>query len=239
MQSEHEKFFGTFSPKKNATFFNEADPNLHISSKNCLNMHLKTPTKGASHIFLKRNTYYFRFAFPLVLKKRLGYSEIRISLRTGYRRQALNHGQVLYGNLREMLMSNPELDYSTIKTRLNDLLMKLMGQIDHQERKQLSFQMAAPGRKSILKYPDLKHTQNGYSNIPINLFPKDKNRDLLDKLVDVDKISILSHMVNDGAFSESEISSNKDEILDCYPFFFDRLQSYKVRGKSKQILQPV
>ncbi|WP_368356355.1 DUF6538 domain-containing protein [Desulfolutivibrio sulfodismutans] len=41
-----------------------------------------------TYLYLKGNLYYFRYAFPKALRDLLGHTEIRISLKTGYVREA-------------------------------------------------------------------------------------------------------------------------------------------------------
>ena len=44
--------------------------------------------RPGSHLYLKSNVYYFRYVFVEPYAERIGRSEIRLSLRTGYARKA-------------------------------------------------------------------------------------------------------------------------------------------------------
>ena len=79
-----------------------------------------------SHLCLKRNIYYFRFVLNGDLRQYLGCSEIRISLRTAYVREASDRSKQLYCLLKTILKERPVLTYSEIKTRLNRLLAALV-----------------------------------------------------------------------------------------------------------------
>jgi hypothetical protein len=214
MPFEQKTSFGTFSPKIISTFFQTTDFCFDLSQK-------KTPPKSRTsiktvptHVYLKNNIYYFRYAFPLVYKKRLGYSEVRLSLRTGYKRQAQEYARILYGNLMELLMVTPELDCSTIKIRLNNLLLKLMKRIDHEDNLKLSVPLTSPGTKPVLSYPDLSKSREIFKEVSNGI------------LVQLDEDRVLTQLNEDGALSELETSKNRETIIRSYEWFYNTLRSY-------------
>ncbi len=79
-----------------------------------------------SHLYLKGNFYYFRFSFNSELRKRLGYSELRLNLGTGRIRQAKNLAGPLYLHLKNLLGSPEMLDHKEIKRRLNRYLQLML-----------------------------------------------------------------------------------------------------------------
>ncbi len=150
-----------------------------------------------------------------------GYSEIRFSLRTGYKKQAQEYARILYGNLRELLMSEQKLDYPSIKIRLNKLLLKLMHQVDHKDRLKISFPMALPGLKPVLAYPDLSQAKERLKEVANGL------------LIKFEKNHVLAQLSKDGAFSKQETLKNRASILRSYPLFYTTLHSYAyAHGKS-------
>ncbi|MBG0789925.1 MAG: site-specific integrase [Desulfovibrionaceae bacterium] len=127
MTSKPQNDFGTFHSKKSSTFFEKDDLTPNFEKKSRPTQSRKRTSKGPTHVYLKKSTYYFRYVFTPPERQQVGYSEIRLSLRTGYKRQAQEYARVLYGNLKEELIANSTLDYSTLKKRLTTLLQKLMG----------------------------------------------------------------------------------------------------------------
>nr|WP_321257907.1 site-specific integrase [uncultured Pseudodesulfovibrio sp.] len=150
MQSEHEKSFGTFSPKKKLTFF-QNDVSYPKSSQENHQRDTSTASKRTStHVYLKKNIYYFRYAFPLADKERLGYSEIRLSLRTAYKREALEYAKILYAELKGALMGSSTLTYSEIKIRLLNKLKELHPRLESRNEYAHALETAS---QNILGYP--------------------------------------------------------------------------------------
>jgi len=221
MSSKPEKILGTFPSKKNVTFFQVPDHHLIFPQKRRPPEDRTGSRRNPTHVYLKKNTYYFRYAFPLVHKQRLGYSKIRFGLRTGYKKKAQEYARILYGNLRELLMSEQELDYPSIKIRLNKLLLKLMHQVDHKNAFKISFPMALPGLKPVLEYPDLSQAEERLKEVANGL------------LVKFEKNHALAQLSKDEAFSEQETLENRATILRSYPSFYTALRSYAyAHGKS-------
>lgn len=63
----------------------------------------KTPT----FFYLKQGIFYYRCIFSEPLRQRMYHSEIRISLRTGYRAQALRIARILHGYLLTITEGTP------------------------------------------------------------------------------------------------------------------------------------
>ncbi|MDD4732499.1 MAG: tyrosine-type recombinase/integrase [Desulfovibrio sp.] len=80
-----------------------------------------------SYLYLRGSLYYFRYAFSDVEKAEIGRSEIRISLRTGYRREAQPLASALYTEIQH-LMKDSMLDYMEIRRRMNEVLCRLLEQ---------------------------------------------------------------------------------------------------------------
>lgn len=79
-----------------------------------------------SYLYLKGNLFYFRYAFPKVYRDRLGRAEIRISLETGYKREARARAMSLHSKLQIFLASGVMDDYQEIRQQLKDWLVQLL-----------------------------------------------------------------------------------------------------------------
>lgn len=78
------------------------------------------------YLYQRGNLYYFRYAFPSAIKARLGYSELRVSLKTGYIREAKRLAAVLAGDLKMTLSGDFMLTYQEIRARMHRLLQDLL-----------------------------------------------------------------------------------------------------------------
>jgi len=86
--------------------------------------------RPGSHLYLKSNVYYFRYAFVEPYAERIGRSEIRLSLRTGYARKAKCLSGRIFNELLSLLEEKPMLDYLEIRRRLNNCLVKMLAEDD-------------------------------------------------------------------------------------------------------------
>lgn len=86
--------------------------------------------RPGSHLYLKSNVYYFRYVFVEPYAGRIGRSEIRLSLRTGYARKAKCLSGRIFYELLSLLEENPMLDYLEIRRRLNSCLVKMLAEDD-------------------------------------------------------------------------------------------------------------
>lgn len=73
------------------------------------------PRPYARHLLLRGSVYYFRMVVPLDLRGRVGLSEVRLSLRTGYARKAAvvarwlaARGEALFNRIRSQEMARIE-----------------------------------------------------------------------------------------------------------------------------------
>lgn len=83
--------------------------------------------RSPSYLYLRGSLYYFRYAFSNVEKAMLGRSEIRISLRTGYRREAQSLASALHTEIQHLMRAS-HLDYMEIRRRMNEVLCRLLEQ---------------------------------------------------------------------------------------------------------------
>jgi hypothetical protein len=60
--------------------------------------------RTATYLYRKGNIFYFRYAFTPHLKMHFGRSELRVSLRTGFVKEARQQARILYTALEALLM---------------------------------------------------------------------------------------------------------------------------------------
>ena len=82
-------------------------------------------THVPSYLYRKGNIYYFRYALPKRLREALGGTEIRLSLRTAYMRQAKKLADKLYDAVLKGLEGQQMLTLQEIKQRLALLVSDL------------------------------------------------------------------------------------------------------------------
>lgn len=82
--------------------------------------------RSGSHIYLKRNVYYFRYAFSKKDSERLSHREIRLSLQTRFVRKARVLAKKLKFKLNTIVEVEPMLEYDEIVERLRYYLKKLL-----------------------------------------------------------------------------------------------------------------
>lgn len=76
-----------------------------------------------TYLYRQRGIYYYRYALPQPLRVKYSKVEVRLSLRTAYRRIAQPHAHTLHVVLLLMLEDNQMLSYEEIKYRLNKILL--------------------------------------------------------------------------------------------------------------------
>lgn len=62
--------------------------------------------KATDHLYLRGNIYYFRYALPKKLKERMGQSEIRVSLRTGFLQEARKLSRHIWSRFTDEFMAD-------------------------------------------------------------------------------------------------------------------------------------
>ena len=86
----------------------------------------KTPT----FLYLKQGIFYYRYRFPEPLRQRMYHSEIRISLRTGYRAQALRIARILHVYLLKITEATPLPSVEELRALLQQRLDEILGAPD-------------------------------------------------------------------------------------------------------------
>lgn len=81
----------------------------------------------AAHLYLRGNIYYFRFAFPKKFREAFGQTEIRVSLQTGFRRQAQKLAGLLWSCVEELLVADRESTLHEIKEVVASKLKEIIG----------------------------------------------------------------------------------------------------------------
>ncbi len=80
--------------------------------------------RSGSHIYLKKNVYYFRYAFSKKDCERLSHREIRLSLQTRFVRKARVLAKKLKLKLNAIIEVEPMLEYDEIVERLRSFLAR-------------------------------------------------------------------------------------------------------------------
>lgn len=80
--------------------------------------------RSGSHIYLKKNVYYFRYAFSKKDCERLSHREIRLSLQTRFIRKARLLAKKLKFKLNAIIEVEPMLEYDEIVERLRSFLAR-------------------------------------------------------------------------------------------------------------------
>ena len=150
--------------------------------------------RPGSHLYLKSNVYYFRYVFVEPYAGRIGRSEIRLSLRTGYARKAKCLSGRIFYELLSLLEEKPMLDYLEIRRRLNSCLVKMLAEDD----------MDTSERQGKT-YSGMKISAADYSaEVARILQLSDNNPEELADLAPV----IVEDLVRDGVFSKEEITND-------------------------------
>ena len=102
----------------------------HPKTSSCSRSGARKRGRPGSHLYLKSNVYYFRYVFDGSEVARVGRSEIRLSLRTGYLRKAKWLSGRIYFELMSLINEKPMLDYLEIRRRINNCLIKMLAEDD-------------------------------------------------------------------------------------------------------------
>lgn len=149
--------------------------------------------RPGSHLYLKSNVYYFRYVFVEPYAERIGHSEIRLSLRTGYARKAKCFSGRIFHELLSLLEENPMLNYLEIRRRLNSCLVKMLAEddmdISERQAKAYSGKQLSPAEYSAEVTRILQLSDNNPEELA-DLAP-----------------GIVEDLVKDGVFSKEEITS--------------------------------
>lgn len=164
----------------------------------------ETPLSSPSYLYRRGNLYYFRYALPEQYKRYFCRREIRISLRTGYRREAKHLAVRLFSELMGLLEGTHMLSYDELRKRMNGYLRLLLEQEDRDLAPRLPIE--APG---------LRLTPGAYSErtADILMMAYEHNPDTMQR----DSGNILSVLVRDGVIRPEEITEeNKLQIIQAY-----------------------
>ncbi len=149
--------------------------------------------RPGSHLYLKSNVYYFRYAFVEPCAERIGRSEIRLSLRTGYARKAKCLSGRIFYELLSLLEEKPMLDYLEIRRRLNSCLVKMLAEDDMDI-----------SQRQTKAYSGKQISSADYSaEVTRILQLSDNNPEELSDLAPM----IVEDLVRDGVFTQEEITS--------------------------------
>lgn len=189
-----------------------------------------------SYLYRKRNIYYFRFVIPQNMRESLGGTEIRLSLRTAYVREAKTLADRLHDALRTDLQGQQMLTLQEIKKRLAALVTNLaeFQAATFEKMEYDSFYVDADDALSAKElrykqkalYQDRRRQEAMYENwlaeklngpILSSITAKEYN-ELLDKPFKSESFFALyterhtAFLINKGFFSKEEIEENKAVI---------------------------
>jgi integrase len=174
-----------------------------------------------SYLYLKGNLFYFRYVFPKVHRDRLGHAEIRMSLETGYVREARARAVSLYSTL-YVLLERGVMDYQELRQQLKGLLISILegknkNPISQSEiRERLNWhlrELLEQDDRNINPRPCIKipgaeltsgQTSACHANILINLM--DNPESLANIAIDA-----IPRLLSDGIFQPEEIT--KENVL--------------------------
>ena len=170
-----------------------------------------------TYLYLKGNLYYFRYAFPKACRDLLGHAEIRISLKTGYVREARHRASGLYVLLLK-LIGGGLLDYQEIRSQLVQWLACLLEEPDKQPISQKEIRERLNGYlRALLEKDDMNvHPRKGVSGPDIELTAAQllaSNASLLSRLVENPDSLVKSVtecipvLISEGVFKPEEISN--------------------------------
>ena len=170
-----------------------------------------------TYLYLKGNLYYFRYAFPKACRDLLGHAEIRISLQTGYVREARHRASGLYAMLLK-LIGGGVMDYQELRGQLAQWLAELLDEPDKKPISQKVIRERLNGYlRALLEKDDIQiHPRTGVSGPGINLTSGQLSAcyaNMLTRLVDnpeslVDSaVDCIPHLIDEGVFKPEEIST--------------------------------
>lgn len=197
-----------------------------------------------SYLYLKGNLFYFRYAFSKIYRDRLGRAEIRMSLETGYMREARVRAVSMCSRIR-ILLESGVMDYQELRQQLKEWLLQLLAKED----------------KKPVSQKEIRERINGYlrmllENDDRNVHPRPRvvgpdieltsgqaslcHADILTSIVNEPKslanisIDVIPELVAEDIFSQDEISkSNFLQITKEYvkaQITNHRIQEARARG---------
>ena len=176
----------------------------------------KSGSSLPSHLYLKGNFYYFRVRFSDKLRKRLGYTEFRLNLGTGYIRLAKNLAGHLYFHMFKLLREKTAMDYREIKRRMNILLRSMLDR----EQNDVS---PPPNYDRLSKAAGFEFnpevTADGYALISKNIAMGGAN------VLAKHGTSVIAGLVQAGVFTREEIS--EDNIMQITKAYFQMETNYQ------------
>lgn len=148
--------------------------------------------RSGSHIYLKKNVYYFRYAFSKKDCERLSHREIRLSLQTRFVRKARVLARKLKFKLNAIIEVEPMLEYDEIVERLRNFLVKQLKANDLQiwEDEYFRYNEFKFNRKEIYKamLDVMKENINNYAGTQNSI--KFRIKQLVDnKVFDYDEVT--------------------------------------------------
>ncbi len=174
-----------------------------------------------SYLYLKGNLFYFRYAFPKIYRDRLGHAEIRMSLETGYVREARVRAVSMCSRLR-ILLGSGVMDYQELRQQLKEWLLQLLAKDDKKPVSQREIRERINGYLRVLLEnddrnihprprvvgPDIELTSGQaslcHADILTNIVNEPKS------LADI-SIDTIPELVAENIFRPDEIS--KDNVL--------------------------
>ena len=191
-----------------------------------------TPTRRIpAYLYLKRKIYYFRYALTKERKTILGQTEIRLSLKTGYIREAVFRSGQIHRMLMTLLEGEIVLGINEIKSRLNRLLTQMTESraarttpvrvvLGPEPEGVLSMNTVVAYNKHLFRSKQLQ--EQLYRSILMDLEPDEgKRREILQEPFSEERFfSILTDwnaafLQEEGYFSEEELRENRARIGKC------------------------
>lgn len=197
-----------------------------------------------SYLYLKGNLFYFRYAFPKIYRDRLGHAEIRMSLETGYVREARVRAVSMCSRLR-ILLGSGVMDYQELRQQLKEWLLQLLAKDDKKPVSQREIRERINGYLRVLLENDDQniHPRPRVVGPDIDLSSGQASHchaDILTNIVNEPKsladisIDTIPELVAEKIFRPDEIS--KDNVLQITKEYLKaqitnhRIQEARARG---------
>ena len=163
------------------------------SSQNSLNgLRQAKKFNAPSYLYQRGNFYYFRYRLPEQLSRSYGVAELRLSLRTPFRRVARYRATIIYSNLIELLKDTQMLKIKDIRERMTGLL-----------RQMLDIEDVNVSHRAGVVGGSINFTHREYSACAANILQCwENNPELLIKHSD----ECVAMLVDAGVFDPSEIT---------------------------------
>ena len=158
-----------------------------------------TSSRSPSYLYRRKNILYFRYVFTSEQQKLFGSSEIRISLKTGFLREARKKVRCIFAKLQEFSLKNEFIRMSDLRQSLSEMLESHEESASQEQRLSLAEirRRMDDFRQKILELGDLKFYQ---PESPIDL-SGGKPVPLMSPSQYLDcNLKLLLNVVNDKAF---------------------------------------